>query len=94
MKTIDEMLSLELLTADQHQQISAWIACADSPDAILRMEWSAGRQGAGRMRLNASARVAQAPGALKTTYPASAPSSTNMRSRGCTALIPEWSHGA
>jgi hypothetical protein len=37
MKTIDEMLSLELLTADQHQQISAWIACADSPDAILQM---------------------------------------------------------
>jgi hypothetical protein len=37
MKTIDEMLSLELLTADQHQQISAWIAHADSPDAILQM---------------------------------------------------------
>jgi hypothetical protein len=37
MKTIDEMLSLELLTADQHQQISAWIAGADSPDAILQM---------------------------------------------------------
>ena len=37
MKTIDEMLSLELLTTDQHQQISAWIASADSPDAILQM---------------------------------------------------------
>ncbi|MDM7951194.1 hypothetical protein [Hydrogenophaga sp.] len=37
MKTIDEMLSLELLTTDQHQQISAWIAHADSPDAILQM---------------------------------------------------------
>jgi hypothetical protein len=37
MKTIDEMMSLELLTTDQHQQISAWIAHADSPDAILQM---------------------------------------------------------
>jgi hypothetical protein len=37
MKTIDEMLHLELLTADQHGQISAWIAQADSPEAILKM---------------------------------------------------------
>ena len=37
MKTIDEMLHLDLLTADQHHQISAWIAGADSPDDILRM---------------------------------------------------------
>jgi hypothetical protein len=37
MKTIDEMLSLELLTADQHRQISAWIAQADSPEEILKM---------------------------------------------------------
>ncbi len=37
MKTIDEMLSLELLTPDQHQQISAWIAQAASPDEILQM---------------------------------------------------------
>lgn len=37
MKTIDEMLSLELLTPDQHQQISAWIAQADTPDDILQM---------------------------------------------------------
>lgn len=37
MKTIDEMLSLELLTVEQHQQISAWIAQADSPEAILKM---------------------------------------------------------
>jgi hypothetical protein len=36
-KTIDEMLSLELLTVEQHQQISAWIAQADSPEAILKM---------------------------------------------------------
>lgn len=37
MKTIDEMLHLALLTEDQHQQISAWIANADSPDDILKM---------------------------------------------------------
>lgn len=37
MKTIDEMLSLELLTPDQHRQISAWIAQADTPDEILQM---------------------------------------------------------
>ena len=37
MKTIDEMLHLELLTADQHHQICAWIAQADTPDEILKM---------------------------------------------------------
>jgi hypothetical protein len=37
MKTLDEMLHLELLTTDQHRQISAWIAQADSPEAILKM---------------------------------------------------------
>ncbi len=37
MKTIDEMLNLALLTPDQHQQISAWIAQADSPEDILKM---------------------------------------------------------
>lgn len=37
MKTIDEMLHLELLTADQHHQISAWIAQANTPDEILKM---------------------------------------------------------
>jgi hypothetical protein len=37
MKTIDEMLHLALLTADEHQQISAWIAQAGSPDEILKM---------------------------------------------------------
>jgi hypothetical protein len=37
MKTIDEMLNLALLSPDQHQQISAWIARADSPDEILKM---------------------------------------------------------
>jgi hypothetical protein len=37
MKTIDEMLNLGLLTSDQHHQISAWIAHADSPEEILKM---------------------------------------------------------
>ena len=37
MKTIDEMLNLALLTPDEHQQISSWIAQADTPDEILRM---------------------------------------------------------
>lgn len=37
MKTIDEMLHLELLTAEQHREIDAWIAQAESPEAILQM---------------------------------------------------------
>lgn len=37
MKTIDEMLNLALLTADEHRQISHWIAQARSPDEILKM---------------------------------------------------------
>ena len=37
MKTIDEMLHLELLTTEQHAEISAWIAKSDSPDEILKM---------------------------------------------------------
>ena len=37
MKTIDEMLHLDLLTSEQHVQIGAWIAQAASPDEILKM---------------------------------------------------------
>jgi hypothetical protein len=37
MKTIDEMLHLDLLTFEQHVQIGEWIAQADTPDEILRM---------------------------------------------------------
>ena len=37
MKTIDEMLHLELLTPAQHGEISAWIARSASPEDILRM---------------------------------------------------------
>ncbi|QKV52816.1 hypothetical protein [Comamonas antarctica] len=44
MKTIDEMLHLDLLTPEQHRDIGAWIANADSPEEILKMPaalWSA-----------------------------------------------------
>ncbi len=37
MKTIDEMLSLHLLTPDQHGQIGAWVAQARTPEAIMQM---------------------------------------------------------
>lgn len=36
-KTIDEMLNLELITVEQHQQIGAWIARSRTPDQILEM---------------------------------------------------------
>lgn len=37
MKTIDEMLNLDLLTHEQHGQINAWIARSASPEEILQM---------------------------------------------------------
>jgi hypothetical protein len=37
MKTIDEMLHLDLLTHAQHVEISAWIARSTSPEEILQM---------------------------------------------------------
>lgn len=37
MKTIDEMLNLDLLTHEQHFEISAWIARSNSPEDILQM---------------------------------------------------------
>ncbi|MGN1055101.1 MAG: hypothetical protein ACI4QS_00125 [Comamonas sp.] len=37
MKTIDEMLHLDLLTAEQHHSISHWIAQSRSPEDILQM---------------------------------------------------------
>lgn len=37
MQTLDEMLSRNLLSADQHRQIRAWIADARTPHAILEM---------------------------------------------------------
>jgi hypothetical protein len=37
MKTLDDMLSLHLLSADQHTEIRAWVANARTPEAILGM---------------------------------------------------------
>ena len=37
MKTIDEMLHLDLRTHEQHLQISHWIQDAQTPEAILQM---------------------------------------------------------
>ena len=37
MKTIDEMLHLELLTTEQHAFISEWIAQSRTPERILQM---------------------------------------------------------
>jgi hypothetical protein len=37
MKTIDEMLHLELLTTEQHSFIREWIAQSRSPERILQM---------------------------------------------------------
>ena len=37
MKTIDEMLNLDLLTHEQHGEISEWIANTASPEDILQM---------------------------------------------------------
>ena len=36
-KTLDEMLSLNLLSAVQHAEIAAWIAQARTPEGIMRM---------------------------------------------------------
>lgn len=36
-KTIDEMLNLDLITLEQHQEIDAWIARSDTPEDILAM---------------------------------------------------------
>lgn len=36
-KLIDEMLSLELLSTQQHREISSWVRSARSPEAIMAM---------------------------------------------------------
>jgi hypothetical protein len=36
-QTLDEMLSLNLLSADQHAEIGAWITQARTPERILDM---------------------------------------------------------
>ena len=55
MKTIDEMLHLDLLTREQHLQISGWIEAADSPEAILKMPaplWQAVERASQAMGVN------------------------------------------
>ena len=37
MQTLDDMLTLNLLTADQHAEIAAWVAHARAPEAIMKM---------------------------------------------------------
>ena len=37
MKTLDEMLSLRLMSREQHVEIGSWIAEARTPQAIMRM---------------------------------------------------------
>lgn len=37
MQTLDEMLERQLLTAEQHGEIAAWIAEARTPEAIMEM---------------------------------------------------------
>ena len=37
MKTIDEMLSLDLLSAQQHQDIARWLRASKTPEAIMAM---------------------------------------------------------
>jgi hypothetical protein len=36
-KLIDEMLSLDLLSAQQHREIASWIRSARTPEAIMAM---------------------------------------------------------
>ncbi len=55
MKTIDEMLHLELLTRAQHLEISDWIASAQTPEAILQMPaqlWQAVERASQTMGVN------------------------------------------
>lgn len=37
MNTLDEMLSLNLLTREQHAQIGAWVRKSATPEAIMQM---------------------------------------------------------
>lgn len=55
MKTIDEMLHLDLLTPQQHLEISTWIAQSDSPEHILQMPaplWQAVERASQTMGVN------------------------------------------
>lgn len=56
MKTLDEMLHLDLLTAAEHGAIAAWVARCRSPEAILAMPpalWRAVERASVAMNLDA-----------------------------------------
>jgi hypothetical protein len=36
-KIIDEMLSLDLLSTEQHAEIASWLRCSTTPEEILAM---------------------------------------------------------
>lgn len=44
MQTLDEMLNRHLLTAGQHAEIRAWVAQAQTPEAIMKMPASLWRK--------------------------------------------------
>ncbi len=37
MQLLDEMLSLKLLTPEQHDEIGAWVSHSKTPDKIMQM---------------------------------------------------------
>ncbi len=37
MNTIDEMLSLDLLSQQQHREITAWLRASKTPEAVMAM---------------------------------------------------------
>jgi hypothetical protein len=62
MQTLDEMLSRRLLTQGQHSEISAWVAQAKTPEAILQMPEALWRSLAlASVLMNVDADITQAP---------------------------------
>ena len=56
MKTIDEMLNLDLITIEQHREIGAWIERSRSPEQILEMPsdlWQAVERASEQMGVDA-----------------------------------------
>jgi hypothetical protein len=55
-KTIEEMLALDLLTPQEHHEIAAWIAHAKTPEAIMAMHaplWRALERASAAMNIEA-----------------------------------------
>ena len=56
MKLIDEMLSLDLLSTQQHQEIARWVRIARTPEGILAMPphlWQAVEAASAAMNVDA-----------------------------------------